>query len=380
MLVGMVDAWMEIDGNDDIRCAILTGAGGTFCAGMDLKSMSGPGTESVQQRMADDPDLHWKALLRHYSLKKPLIAAVEGWAVAGGTEILQATDIRVAGESAKFGVFEARRGLFPLGGSTVRLRRQIPFTVAMDLLLTAREVSAQEAKEIGLIGRVVPDGTALENALEIAEVIAANGPLAVEAIKASVKATEGIPEEQALSHRARVRVADLRHRGRQGGPEGLRREAARQLPTPVSNLFEDDAPPGDLRRRLAAALRPIITMNVAAELDDVALTEAAEAIEAIAERLTAQAGPKRTRSQPDLARAAQDFFPTSPVIGLANPVAPPVRVGGGRRATTAARRSAAWPTSASPMRDRPPACTAGSSPSCSTRCSVRPTSWPARRP
>jgi enoyl-CoA hydratase len=194
MLVGMVDAWMEIDGNDDIRCAILTGAGGTFCAGMDLKSMSGPGTESVQQRMAEDPDLHWKALLRHYSLKKPLIAAVEGWAVAGGTEILQATDIRVAGESAKFGVFEARRGLFPLGGSTVRLRRQIPFTVAMDLLLTAREVSAQEAKEIGLIGRVVPDGTALQGALEIA-----NGPLAVEAIKASVKATEGIPEEQALA-------------------------------------------------------------------------------------------------------------------------------------------------------------------------------------
>ena len=199
MLVGMADAWLEIAGADDIRCAILTGAGGTFCAGMDLKSMSGPGNDSVKERMAEDPDLHWKALLRHYSLKKPLIAAVEGWAVAGGTEILQATDIRVAGESAKFGVFEARRGLFPLGGSTVRLRRQIPFTVAMDLLLTAREVSAQEAKEIGLIGRVVPDGTALEAALAIADVIAANGPLAVEAIKASVKATEGIPEEQALA-------------------------------------------------------------------------------------------------------------------------------------------------------------------------------------
>ncbi len=198
MLVGMADAWTEIDGNDDIRCAVLTGAGGTFCAGMDLKSMSGPSNDEVAQRMAEDPDLHWKALLRHYSLRKPLVAAVEGWAVAGGTEILQATDIRVAGEGAMFGVFEARRGLFPLGGSTVRLRRQIPFTVAMDLLLTAREVPAHEAKEIGLIGRVVPDGTALETALGIAEVIGANGPLAVEAIKASVKATEGIPEEEAL--------------------------------------------------------------------------------------------------------------------------------------------------------------------------------------
>jgi enoyl-CoA hydratase len=198
MLVGMADAWVEIDSTDDIRCAILTGAGGTFCTGMDLKATGGPDAEKYQHRMAEDPDLHWKALLRHYNLKKPLIAAVEGWAVAGGTEILQATDIRVAGEGAKFGVFEARRGLFPLGGSTVRLRRQIPFTVAMDLLLTAREVSAPEAKEIGLIGRVVPDGTALETALGIAEVIAANGPLAVEAIKASVKATEGIPEEEAL--------------------------------------------------------------------------------------------------------------------------------------------------------------------------------------
>jgi len=198
MLVGMADAWAEIDGNDDIRCAILTGAGGTFCAGMDLKSMSGPAAETYRPRMEADPDIHWKALLRHYQLRKPLIAAVEGWAVAGGTEVLQATDIRVAGEGAKFGVFEARRGLFPLGGSTVRLRRQIPFTVAMDLLLTAREVSAQEAKEIGLIGRVVPDGTALDEALSIAEVICANGPLAVEAIKRSVRETEGLPETEAL--------------------------------------------------------------------------------------------------------------------------------------------------------------------------------------
>ncbi len=198
MLVGMADAWAEVNENDDIRCAVLTGAGGTFCAGMDLKSMSGPTDEEVARRMQEDPDLHWKALLRHVFVRKPLIAAVEGFAVAGGTEILQATDIRIAGEGATFGIFEAKRGLFPLGGSTVRLRRQIPFTVAMDLLLTARPVSAAEAKEIGLIGRVVPDGTALEHALAVADLIAANGPLAVEAIKRSVRATEGIPEEEAL--------------------------------------------------------------------------------------------------------------------------------------------------------------------------------------
>ena len=199
MLVGMADAWEEIDGNDDIRCAILTGAGGNFCTGMDLKAMGGPDSEKYQHRMAADPDLHWKALLRHYQLRKPLVAAVEGWAVAGGTEILQATDIRVAGAGAKFGVFEARRGLFPVGGSTVRLRRQIPYTVAMDLLLTAREASADEALRVGLIGRVVPDGQALDTALEIAGVIGRNGPLAVEAIKRSVQETEGMSEVDGLA-------------------------------------------------------------------------------------------------------------------------------------------------------------------------------------
>jgi enoyl-CoA hydratase len=199
MLVGMADAWTEIDSNDDIRCAILTGAGGTFCAGMDLKAMGSKDAEKYQPRMQEDPDLHWKALLRHYDLKKPLIAAVEGWAVAGGTEVLQATDIRVAGESAVFGVFEARRGLFPLGGSTVRLRRQIPYTVAMELLLTAREVPADEALRIGLIGHVVPDGTTLDKALEIAAVIGQNGPLAVEAIKQAVRETEGMSEADGLA-------------------------------------------------------------------------------------------------------------------------------------------------------------------------------------
>jgi enoyl-CoA hydratase len=199
MLVGMADAWEEINSNDDIRCAILTGAGGTFCAGMDLKSMGDARYEKYQPRMQADPDLHWKALLRHYYVKKPLIAAVEGWAVAGGTEILQATDIRVAGASAVFGVFEARRGLFPLGGSTVRLRRQIPYTVAMELLLTAREVPADEALRIGLIGHVVPDGHALDKAMEIAAVIGQNGPLAVEAIKRSVQETEGMSEEDGLA-------------------------------------------------------------------------------------------------------------------------------------------------------------------------------------
>ncbi len=202
MIVGLADAWVEADEDDDVRAIILTGAGGDFSTGMDLKAFAGgnQGEETYQQRMADDPDIHWKALLRHYQPRKPLIAAVEGYAVAGGTEMLQATDIRVAGESATFGVFEAKRGLFPLGGSTVRLRRQIPFTVAMDMLLSARSMSADEALRVGLIGHVVPDGQALDKALEIAAVIGECGPLAVEAIKRSVRESEGLSEEEGLAH------------------------------------------------------------------------------------------------------------------------------------------------------------------------------------
>lgn len=199
MLVRMAQAWDEIDGDAEIRVAILTGAGGVFCAGADLKALNANQQgDGFGQTLREDAGIAWKAMLRSHRLRKPLIAAVEGHAVAGGTEILQATDIRVAGESAVFGLAEVRRGLFPVGGSTVRLRRQIPYTKAMELLLTGDTVTAAEAERIGLIGRVVPDGQALAEAMRIAERIAANGPLAVQAIKRSVQATEGLPEEEAL--------------------------------------------------------------------------------------------------------------------------------------------------------------------------------------
>jgi enoyl-CoA hydratase len=184
MLVRMYDAWKEIDEDPELRVGILTGAGGTFCSGMDLKAFAGgtQGENSFQRRFEEDSDLHWKALLRHFRPRKPLIAAVEGFALAGGTEILQGTDIRVAGEGAVFGITEVARGLFPLGGSTVRLRRQIPYTLAAELLLTGRRVPAAEAKDIGLIGHVVPDGQALAKAREIANQVAANAPLSVQAV------------------------------------------------------------------------------------------------------------------------------------------------------------------------------------------------------
>jgi len=184
MLVGMYRAWRQLDEDDDLRVAILTGTGDVFCAGADLKAMGGGGErdEELDKLMAEVPDLHWQALLRANRPMKPIIAAVEGFAVAGGTEILQGTDIRVAAEDAVFGVTEAKRGLFPLGGSSVRLRRQIPYTLAAEILLMARHVTAQEALQYGLVGRVVPKGETLAEAIKIAEVIADNGPLSIKAL------------------------------------------------------------------------------------------------------------------------------------------------------------------------------------------------------
>lgn len=221
MMAIMRDAWDQVDQDPDIRVAILTGAGGAFCAGADLKAMTAqhPGDSFA----GGGWDLsRIEALLKGRRLTKPLIAAVEGAAIAGGTEILQGTDIRVAGESAKFGVSEARWGLFPLGGSAVRLVRQVPYTVAADILLTGRHLTAAEAKEIGLIGHVVPDGTALDKALELAELIAANGPLAVQAILRTIRDTECMPEEEAFQIDAKLGMAVFQSADAKEGPKAFK--------------------------------------------------------------------------------------------------------------------------------------------------------------
>ncbi|MBP2473059.1 enoyl-CoA hydratase [Crossiella equi] len=201
MLALLREAWDQVDEDPTIRAAVLTGAGGAFCAGADLKAMTRTHPSDQFREGFDLTTI--PALLKGRRLTKPLIAAVEGPAIAGGTEILQATDIRVAGESARFGVSEPRWGLFPLGGSAVRLPRQIPYTVAADLLLTGRHITAAEAKSVGLIGHVVPDGQALPKALELADQIAANGPLAIQAILRTIRETEGLPEDEAFKIEAR---------------------------------------------------------------------------------------------------------------------------------------------------------------------------------
>ena len=203
MMCLLYDAWKEVDANDEIRCAILTGNGDTFCAGMDLseipKLRSGKPDNEWMERALKEPELIMGAWLKTYRPTKPILLAAEGFARAGGTEILQGTDIRVAGESAVFGVTEVQRGLFPMAGSTVRLRRQLSYAVAAEMLLVGDDLPARRALELGLINHVVPDGQALNKAREIAGRIAENGPLAVRGILATLRETENLSEAEAFA-------------------------------------------------------------------------------------------------------------------------------------------------------------------------------------
>jgi len=201
MIVRLADAWDAIEASDDVRCAIVTGAGDAYCAGGDLATgwMGGGAGEQTEHeaRGVADPDLILKGLLVTRWLRKPLIAAVNGDCLGGGCEMLQSTDIRIAEEQARFGVPEATRGLIAAAGSTMRLKRQIPYAVAMEMLLTGRILDADEALRWGLVTHVVPRGESLAKAQEIAARIEANGPLAVTASKASLIETGWLPEAEA---------------------------------------------------------------------------------------------------------------------------------------------------------------------------------------
>jgi enoyl-CoA hydratase len=155
--------------------------------------------DEFDRRVVAEPRLADKAGLRVSDLDKPIIAAINGVAIAGGMELVQGTDLRVAAEHARFGLQEVRWGLFPMGGSTVRVPAQVPYAVAMEILLTGQLIDAGRAYELGFVNRVVPAGAVMDEALRLAETIAANGPVAVRAIKRSVKACLGLPERQAMA-------------------------------------------------------------------------------------------------------------------------------------------------------------------------------------
>ncbi|KAA9156353.1 enoyl-CoA hydratase [Amycolatopsis acidicola] len=189
MVGQFAQAWDEIDGDDRIRVAVLTGAGEYYCSGGDL-------SEGWMMRDGSRVDVG-KGLLLEHTLAKPLIAAVNGPCLGGGCEMLQQTDIRIAERRATFGLPEAKVGLIAGAGSTVRLKRQIPYTKAMEMILTGDPLSAREAYDFGLVGHVVENGESLDRARKIAERVAANGPLAVRAAKAAVIASGWLDEETA---------------------------------------------------------------------------------------------------------------------------------------------------------------------------------------
>jgi enoyl-CoA hydratase len=170
----------QLDADSDLRVGVLTGAGGTFCAGMDLKAWM----------RGDKPMIVGRGFggITITPPCKPLIAAVEGYALAGGFELMLACDLVVAAEGSKFGVPEVKRGLVAGGGAALLLPRRIPFAAAMELLLTGEQISAARAEQLGLVNRLVPDGAALAGALALAELIAANGPLAVAVTKQIARA------------------------------------------------------------------------------------------------------------------------------------------------------------------------------------------------
>jgi len=201
-------AWTDIREDPDVWVAILTGAGERdFCVGADLKEFIPQVTEQIDELAGFDtsilgPDFDARAplvaVLREGDLFKPVIAAVNGICAAGGMEMLQGTDLRIASESATFAVAEVKRGLFPGGGSTVRLPRQIPYARAMEILLTGDPISAHEALDLGLLNQVVAPGELMDAAHAMAERILENGPLAVRAVKESVVRGSGLPLIQAM--------------------------------------------------------------------------------------------------------------------------------------------------------------------------------------
>jgi enoyl-CoA hydratase len=199
MSEGVAAAMEELDKRDDLVVGVLTGAEGTFCSGMDLKAFLAGERPVVSGRgflgLVQAPP------------KKPLIAAVEGYALAGGCEAVLACDLVVAAENAKFGIPEVKRGLLAAGGGLLRLQRRLPYQVALELALTGEFLEAPRAHHYGLVNRLTEPGGALAEAKRLAAAIAANGPLAVRASKELMSRSQYWTEEEAWERQKPLAVA-----------------------------------------------------------------------------------------------------------------------------------------------------------------------------
>ena len=185
---GIAAAVDELDASDELWVGVLTGAGGTFSAGMDLKAFLRGEVPTIEGRGLGG--------ITERPPRKPLIGAVEGWAVAGGFELLLACDLVVAAETAKLGVPEVKRALVAGAGAAMLLPQRIPQAIALEMLLTGDPITAQRAAELGLVNRVTAAGGALEGAVELAAAIAGNGPMAVAVTKEIARTASGWPAEE----------------------------------------------------------------------------------------------------------------------------------------------------------------------------------------
>lgn len=200
-------AWGELERSDDARVGVVTGNGTDFCSGADLVSI---GPAIAQAVRAGQPaasvwnDIHG-AVLRQVALTKPVVSAIEGICFGAGMELVGATDIRIAGQSARFALPEVRQGVIASGGSLARLARQIAYAPAMEILLTGAEFGAARMAELAFVNEVVADGHAIQRALAIAQAIAANGPMAVRATKRAV--TSGLGADLAGAYAIEDQIA-----------------------------------------------------------------------------------------------------------------------------------------------------------------------------
>lgn len=215
MLAKLDEAFREIQANDGINAAVLTGAGDrAFCAGGDLDDYIPKLAEKGLGALLVDPTKRFFS-----DVFKPIIAAVRGPCIAGGLEIMQGTDIRIAGTDAKFALGEVRWGIVPAAGSHIRLPRQIPYAVAMEIILTGRPIDAQRAYSIGLVNELVEPDKIVERAMEWAEIIGKNGPLAVRTAKEIV--VRGLGLEAPFALEAAVAAPIFRSEDAKEGPRSF---------------------------------------------------------------------------------------------------------------------------------------------------------------
>jgi enoyl-CoA hydratase/carnithine racemase len=200
--VQLASALDLLDTDPTLSVGVLTGAGGTFSAGMDLKSFANGETPSLPGRGLGG--------LTRAVVRKPLIAAVEGWALGGGFELALACDLIVAAQDAKFGFPEVKRGLIAGEGGVIRLPRRVPYHVALGVLLTGEPISAVDAKQYGLVGKLTAPGAALLVAQELGQSIASNAPLALAAVKQALRETQGLNDDEAFRRQDQIASSLLR--------------------------------------------------------------------------------------------------------------------------------------------------------------------------